>query len=221
MTTIREDAATIGYHDELSIDLEYSWEEPQENFDEPTSVSKRWHTRSTTHAIEGLLFGPRVTPKERREAAGTAAGILQNWQEGVYDRHEVDFDAWDRTPVETSAETRTLDFDTPPGAEITATRIEECEGMKDMDAAEYCGRVVATYIDDQIDHDLWHEKPYEVRDILERNGNTFLAELVETYADQPKLTIGSNIYTEHVAPEEAETPEEYLDGLEKERFQPI
>lgn len=209
--SIRDAAAEIGYHDELSTGLEYS----------TGTYTARWHTRSTDHAIEGELFGPYVDEEDRKETVERAADILQGWNDGVYRENDVDFDAWTREPIETSEETRFVDLNVPEDAEVTATRLEQCEGMKDMDAASYCTHILGTYIDSRIDNGLWQEKPSEVMDILERNGDTFLADLVETYTRQPALTIGHTIYTEHVDPEKAATPEEYLEGLEKDRFQPI
>lgn len=221
MVTIRDDAARIGYHDELSVDIRYEWEEDRPGQDEPVSKGVRRSKRSTAHAVEGALFGPRVTPRERKEVAGRAAGILRTWQEGGYRESEGSFDDWTKTPMETSEETRFIDLNAPEDAEVTAIRVEHDEAMKDLNAAEYCTRLLDTYIDSRIDNGLWREKPHTVADILERNGDTFLADIVETHAQRPEVTIGHNVYTEHVDPDEADTPGEYLEGLEKERFQPI
>lgn len=219
--SIRDAAAELGYHDELSLDLHYAWEEDRPDQDEPVSKGVRRGKRSTAHAIEGVLFGPRVTPRERKEAAGRAAGILQGWRDGVYRESEGSFDDWTRTPLETSPATRHIDLDAPADANVTAELVDKDEAVKDENAASYCQSIISTYVDTRIDSGLWREKPAEVVDILERTGDRFLAELVDVYAQRPAVTIGHNVYTEHVDPEEAETPDEYLDGLEKERFQPI
>lgn len=221
MASIRDDAADLGYHDELAVDLEYSWEESSPGQDDPVSNSVHWDKRSTDHAVEGLLFGPYTDEADRRATVRDAMQILDRWNNGEYDQSEADFDAWTQEEIDTSPATRPDAIDAPAGADVTAYRREQDEAMKDMDAASYCTRIVAAYIDDRIDHDLWHEKPHEVETILRRNDDALLADAVATYARQPELIVGRNVYTEHVAPEEAETPEEYLDGLEKERFQPI
>lgn len=219
--SIREAAADIGYHDELSTTIRYAWEEDRPSQDTPVSKGTRRSKRSTAHAIEGLLFGPYVTPRERKVDAGQAAGILETWHEGGYAQSEGSFDDWVKTPIETSEATRHVDLDAADPEAVTAELVEADAAVKDEDAATYCRQVIGTYVDTQIDSGLWREKPREVVDILERNNNTFLAELVDVYARHPEVTIGHTVYTEHVDPEEAETPDDYLSGLEEERFQPI
>ncbi|MDY6778768.1 MAG: hypothetical protein SVU32_08950 [Candidatus Nanohaloarchaea archaeon] len=221
MSSIRDDAADLGYHDELALEIEYTWEEEREGQDQPVSNSVRWHKRSKEHAVDALLWSDRVDEDERQETVERAIKILEAWNHGDYDESEADFSAWTREEIPTSDETRTLDLDASEDADVKAYLREQDEAMKDMDAANYCRRIVTDYIDGHIDHELWHEKPNEVADILRRNDEEFLADAVDTYAQQPELIVGRNVYEEEVAPEEASTPEEYLEGLEKERFQPI
>lgn len=219
--SIRNAAAEIGYHDELAVDIQYAWEEERPGQDEPVSKGVRRSKRSTPHAIKGVLCGPYVDEDDRRETAAKAANILQGWYDGLYRESEGSFDDWTRTPMETSEARRHIDLDAPADVDVTAELVDKDEALKDEDAASYCHDIIETYVDTRIGNGLWREKPHTVADILERNGDTFLADIVETHTRQPEVTIGHNVYTEHVDPDEADTPEEYLEGLEKDRFQPI
>lgn len=221
MTTIRDDAEDIGWHDEFTVDIHYSIEE-RDKEDAPThgaQISKR----SIEHAIEGLLWSERTSEEERREIVGKAIEIIEKDNESQYNNEAtIDFETWDHEPIETSKGTRRIEFDRFDNPKVEAELRTVDDAMKDSNCrGEYLTGILNSYISGNIDHDLWWEKPSEVSEILQRNGEEFLSEVVDLYVEQPQLSIGSNVYDEHVSVNEAETVEEYLDGLEKDYFQPI